>query len=270
MYTETKDYKENWKKAQRARLKSGCENNSYIYLHLNADDDVPHHVGMGNTINRPWEMKNSRSNKHKNKTTKHGVRVEIISDELTKEAAKFWEIAWIKALKDTGYELTNLTDGGEGTLGLVHAEETKLLLTELKRKIDRETLFKIYSDNRKDADIAADYGMGRRVLSQIKSGRRYKEDLEAWISVNPQWESIEDFVRWRKKDKNHDLYVSVGKKRRRLNKETVFKILEDPRTYFKIAADHNMSFQNVGRIKSGIRYKEWFDEWRLNGEKQWL
>jgi len=65
---ESAAYKKNWQKAQRARLKNGCDNDSYVYLHLNADDDVPHHVGMGDTVKRPWEMKASRSSKHKNKT----------------------------------------------------------------------------------------------------------------------------------------------------------------------------------------------------------
>ena len=113
MLAEATAYKKNWQKAQRARLKDGCDEDSFVYLHLNADDDVPHHVGMGDTVKRPWEMKASRSSKHKNKTAKHDVRVELIADELTWENAQWWEVRWIKALKAVGYELTNLTDGGD-------------------------------------------------------------------------------------------------------------------------------------------------------------
>jgi len=113
MLPEAAAYKRKWQKAQRARLKDGCVNDSFVYLHLNADDDLPHHVGMGDVAKRPWEMKASRSSKHKNKTAKHGVRVELISDELTWENAQWWEVRWIKALKAVGFELTNLTDGGD-------------------------------------------------------------------------------------------------------------------------------------------------------------
>jgi hypothetical protein len=136
MLQEAAAYKKNWQKAQRARLNDGCVEDSFVYLHLNADDDVAHHVGMGDVAKRPWEMKNSRSNKHKNKTAKHGVRVELIADELTWENAQWWEVRWIKALKAVGYELTNLTDGGEGTKGFYPSEETreKLSISRLGEK----------------------------------------------------------------------------------------------------------------------------------------
>jgi len=133
MLQEAAAYKKNWQKAQRARLKSGCVNDSYVYVHLNADDSLLHHVGMGYTSGRPWEMKNSRSSKHKNKVAKHGVRVELIADCLTLENALWWEVRWIKALKAVGYELTNLTDGGEGTKGLKHKPETIKLFSDLKK-----------------------------------------------------------------------------------------------------------------------------------------
>jgi len=121
MLPEAAAYKKNWQKAQRARLKDGCENDCYVYLHLNEDDDLPHHVGMGHTVDRPWSM--ARNPKHKNKVKKHGVRVELIADELTEEVSLWWEVRWIKALKAAGYELTNLTDGGEGVVNL--SEESK-------------------------------------------------------------------------------------------------------------------------------------------------
>jgi hypothetical protein len=130
MPPEAAAYKKNWQKAQRARLNDGHDADSFVYVHLNADDNLPHHVGMGYTLGRPWEMKRSRSSKHKNKVAKHGIRIEIVADELSKEAAKFWEIAWIKALKVSGYESTNLTDGGDGTRGLPAHNRRKVLCLE--------------------------------------------------------------------------------------------------------------------------------------------
>jgi hypothetical protein len=115
MLPEAAKFIDDWQAAQKARLESGIEEDSYVYLHLNADDDQPHHVGVGHTIGRPWCMQ--RNAKHANKVAKHGVRVEIISEDLTDAQAKWWEVRWIKALRAAGYDLTNLTDGGDGVRG---------------------------------------------------------------------------------------------------------------------------------------------------------
>ena len=130
MMQEAQRYKDDWQAAQRLRVKSGSANDSFVYVHLNADDDLPHHVGMGYEHERPWEMEKSRSSKHKNKTVKHGVRVELIADELTWENAQWWEVRWIKALKAVGYQLTNLNEGGTGNRGYHHTDETKKLIGE--------------------------------------------------------------------------------------------------------------------------------------------
>jgi hypothetical protein len=129
MHTEAEKFKKDWQRAQKARRKSGVEQDSFVYLHLNADDDQPHHVGIGCWPARPWDMKD-RSTKHKNKVEKHGVRVQLLAIDMTWEIACFWEIAWIKALRTAGYKLTNLNDGGEGNKGYKHREDTKAKLSK--------------------------------------------------------------------------------------------------------------------------------------------
>ncbi len=129
MMQEALRHKKDWKTAQQERLDRGCENDSYVYLHLNDDDSLPHHVGRGFTTDRPWEME-SRNNKHKNKVKKHGVRVEILCDDLTWVNSGWWEIRWIKALRNAGYDLTNLTDGGDGIKGYKHTQDSKDKMSE--------------------------------------------------------------------------------------------------------------------------------------------
>ena len=128
MLPEAARYKKEWQSAQQSRRDSGVETDSFVYLHVNADDGVPHHVGIGFKKGRPWETK--RNNKHRSKVKKHGLRVEIVADNLTWEQACFWEVHWIKALRAAGYELTNLTDGGDGVRGYRHTEESKKIIGE--------------------------------------------------------------------------------------------------------------------------------------------
>ena len=123
MLPEAAKYKKEWQSAQQSRLDSGVATDSFVYLHVNADDGVPHHVGIGFKKGRPWNLK--RNDKHRSKVKKHGLRVEIVADNLTWEQACFWEVHWIKALRAAGYELTNLTDGGEGAKGYKNTPEAR-------------------------------------------------------------------------------------------------------------------------------------------------
>ena len=130
MLSEAADFKRNWQDAQKARLADGVEADSYVYVHLQEDTGEPFYVGIGHTAIRPWEMNASRNSKHKSKVKKHGVRVEILATDLTWEQACFWEILWIKALRDAGYKLTNFNNGGEGNRGYRHTDKAKKILSE--------------------------------------------------------------------------------------------------------------------------------------------
>jgi NUMOD3 motif len=91
-------------------------NNSFVYVHLESDTGSPFYVGMGERSIRPFDMKN-RGAWHKNIVNKHGVTVDVIISDLDRDVALWWEVRWIKALKNSGYRLVNLTDGGDGFFG---------------------------------------------------------------------------------------------------------------------------------------------------------
>jgi hypothetical protein len=99
---------------------------AYVYCHIKADNNEPFYVGIGQTRYRPWDLKTGRSKWHNDTVKKHGVRVEIIIDDLDRDTAKFWEIRWIKALRDQGYKLVNMTNGGDGLNGMSHSGESRL------------------------------------------------------------------------------------------------------------------------------------------------
>lgn len=121
MLPEAAKFKKDWQKRQRSLIKSGVDC-AYLYVHLEAASGEPFYVGMGDSQKRPWET--NRSRKHKNRANKHGSRVEPITvSNLSYDNAQWWEIRWIKALRDAGYDLVNLTDGGEGAKGYKHTPE---------------------------------------------------------------------------------------------------------------------------------------------------
>lgn len=55
----------------------------------------------------------------------------IIEYTETDEEALRRETQWIFLLREKGYTLYNLTDGGDGAVGFKHSEETKKLLSEI-------------------------------------------------------------------------------------------------------------------------------------------
>jgi hypothetical protein len=112
MLSEAADFKRNWQDAQKARLADGVEADSYVYVHLQEDTGEPFYVGIGHTHTRPWDT-DARSDEHKERVSEFGILTHLVEDCVTYEVAKWWEVRWIKALRDAGYELVNKTDGGD-------------------------------------------------------------------------------------------------------------------------------------------------------------
>jgi hypothetical protein len=140
MLTEAVKFKKDWQAAQKVRLDNGVEQDSYVYVHLQEDTGEPFYVGIGFTVTRPWAMNHhSRKNKHKNIAAKHGVRVQIVIDGITLEQACDWEVHWIKMLRNAGYRLANLTDGGEGTKGMKAHNRKRVLCLETNELFETAT-----------------------------------------------------------------------------------------------------------------------------------
>jgi len=178
MLSEAEHYKKNWQSAQK-ELRQKEKNCAFVYVHLEADTGNPFYVGIGVNENRPWN-KTHRTNKHKNRINKHGMRVEIITQKISWENAKLWEICWIKNLRDGGFNLVNLTDGGDGTTGYVRTEEERLKIKEVNnrpeiKKIHRENMLgdKNPMKNPDTAEIVAQKNRGR------KRSQKFREDASA-------------------------------------------------------------------------------------------
>lgn len=161
---------------------------AYVYSHIKADINDPFYIGMGKTKTRPWNM-NKRSAFHKNIVKKHGVKVQILIDDVDWNTAWWWEIRWIKALKNVGYELANHTDGGDGL---------KNPSLETRKKIGA-------------AHIGNKYMVGRKLSDETK-----EKISNAHKGKTPNWELINCLAEINKNNK-----YMVGKK---LSAETKHKM----------------------------------------------
>lgn len=86
----------------------------YVYIHYKLDDGLPFYVGKGSG-RRGFSA--SRTAFWKYRAAKHGVRVEVCQDGLSTDEAYLLEMWLIAKLRHEGYDLCNLTDGGEGRSG---------------------------------------------------------------------------------------------------------------------------------------------------------
>lgn len=117
-------------------------NNFCIYRHIRLDTNKVFYIGIGNS-KRPY-VKNTRSDFWKNITNKTKYEVQILKSNLTKEEAIELEkilISYYGRINNKTGILCNLTDGGEGALGVVVSNKTKLKLSEsrFKKVINMET-----------------------------------------------------------------------------------------------------------------------------------
>lgn len=96
----------------------------YVYIHTRGSDGSPFYVGMGQG-RRGWSSGvGSRSPWWIRVGKKNGCRIEIAQDGLSRDQAMLLEMWLIAKLRHAGERLVNMTDGGEGAIGVKQTEET--------------------------------------------------------------------------------------------------------------------------------------------------
>lgn len=117
------------------------ENNFYIYRHIRPDTNEVFYIGKGNNINPKKPLYERMVNyKKRNKiwqsilSKNNGLfKAEILYECETEEQCNIKEIEFIELYgrKDLGTgTLANLTNGGDGSLGIIITEKTRKLLSE--------------------------------------------------------------------------------------------------------------------------------------------
>lgn len=177
-----------------------------VYRHIRLDNRKPFYIGIGINENRAY------SNKGRNKywqriVEKSGYEVQILFDDISYDDAKEKEKEFIalygRKNNNTGI-LTNLTDGGEGTIGTIITEETRKRLSIAHKgnksrtghKLSEETKLKmsIARTGKKSGAISDEH---RKKLSMAKIGK--KQSIE---TIQKRNESLRLF-HINKKNKNN-------------------------------------------------------------------
>lgn len=105
--------------------------NFCVYFHINPLKNEVFYVGMGK-MSRPYSD-GDRSEWWHRTVQKYGKIVDLVHENLTWKDACQWEMYYIRRFgrRDLGLgTLVNMTDGGDGVLGLHHSTKTKIKLSE--------------------------------------------------------------------------------------------------------------------------------------------
>ena len=106
-------------------------NKFYVYFHINSVKNEVFYVGKGHK-DRAFS-KDRRSDFWNNIVNKYGYCVDIIEEDLTEDEAFEREKYWISKIGRRSLNegtLVNLTDGGEGTRGHIHSNETRQKISD--------------------------------------------------------------------------------------------------------------------------------------------
>ena len=95
----------------------------YTYMHTRKDSNQPFYIGKGSGSRAFWA--HGRNNHWSNIAKKHGFDVTILANWESEKDAFEHEKFLISCFKDTGANLVNLTDGGDGPAGQKFSDEQK-------------------------------------------------------------------------------------------------------------------------------------------------
>ena len=168
---------------------------AYVYRHIRLDTEQPIYIGIGSDASYIRAASIKYRNKHwVNVYNKHGMRMEILVDELTRDQACEKEKEFIKLygrLNNKTGILVNMTDGGEGAFGTVFTQEQRDAISKRIKGIKHPP--------RSDAF--------REMISFVNTGRTASKETRKKLSIAAKGRTHTE------ETKNKLSIVLTGKKR---------------------------------------------------------
>jgi hypothetical protein len=152
---------------------------------MKATDDSVFYVGKGCKYRAT--TKQGRNEYWQRIVSKHGFIAEIVKDGLSFEEANAYEIELIKQLRDQGCVLCNMTNGGEGCLGVKKTAEQKAAISAKNKSKKRSDATKEKMQGNKNSAGAVRSDETKAKISASKKGWNGKigyktpEDVKAKI-----------------------------------------------------------------------------------------
>lgn len=151
---------------------------AYVYRHIRLDKNEVFYIGIGSDNIGEYKRANNfykRNEYWKNIVNKTKYKIEIILDDLTWEEACIKEIEFIKLYGRRDLNegtLVNMTDGGDGTLGLKRSPSQ-----ETKEKMRQAKLGKKFSEEHRKK-----LGASKKGKCYTK-GRKHSEETKAKLKI---------------------------------------------------------------------------------------
>jgi hypothetical protein len=147
-----------------------------VYEHLRNDTNEVFYVGIGNEEKRAF-VKCKRNPYWKHIVNKVGYSVNIIHKDIDWEEAKKIEILLIEKYgrKDLGLgNLVNMTDGGQGSLGLKISEETREKMSKAQKGENNPNFGKTLSEEHRQKISEGKKGSIVSEETRHKIGKKHK------------------------------------------------------------------------------------------------
>jgi hypothetical protein len=166
---------------------------AYIYKHIRLDKNEPFYIGIGFDGDGKYKRayKRGRNDIWEKIVNKTNYIVEIIEDGLSNKEVIEREKYWIKLFgridNNTGI-LSNLTDGGEGTLGCIPSDEVRKKISDKqKQKKNLEHLKRVSENNRGKPS----WNKGKIGVYTHTEGIKIKisEGVKSSYKINPELKS---------------------------------------------------------------------------------
>lgn len=223
---------------------------AYVYRHIRLDTNQVFYIGIGNDLKYQRSKSKYNRNKHwHNIVNKTPIKIDILFDEIDYDEAKSKEVEFISLYgrRDFGTgTLVNMTDGGEGCVGMIVSDDVKakISLRNKGRKVSQETRDKI-SLARKGFKHTDEV---KRKIGEFKKGKKL-----------PPREPVSEETRrkmseGRKGKKPSYNYIRTEEHRRKMSEGALGKKMSDA---CKLKMSENRSIPILQYSKEGDLIKKW-------------